>query len=150
MLLDKITQDYNIAFKSGEKVRAQTLRFLISDIKKFAIDNYPPSSNKSLTDDDVIKILRKQVKNRQESILAFKTGNRQDLVNKEAQELDILKHYLPPEASEEEIKQIVVKTIGTGLTNFGQVMGNVMSQLNHQADGRVVARMVKEELADKV
>ena len=74
MLIDQIMKDLNDALKGGEKMKLATLRFLVADIKKFEIDTYLPGSTETLTDSDVEKIIRKQVKNHEESIAAFQKG----------------------------------------------------------------------------
>ncbi|HCM37787.1 MAG: hypothetical protein UV61_C0008G0044 [Candidatus Gottesmanbacteria bacterium GW2011_GWB1_43_11] len=146
MLLDDLTQDLNQSLKSGDKLRTETLRYLIAAIKKFAIDNYPPASGKELTDEDVTKVIRKQVKTHEESITAFTRGVRPDLVSKETVELAILKTYLPPEMTDEEIRLIVKSVTGSGQMQFGQVMGAVMARISGKAGGDRVGKIVKEEL----
>src|SRR3990167_7554445 len=112
MLLDKLHQDLNNALKGHDKIRVDTLRFLIAAIKKFEIDTYPPGSKGSLTAEDVLRLIRRQVNTHEESIAAFEKGGRSDLVEKEKAELTILKSYLPQELSDVEIREIVssVKT----------------------------------------
>jgi uncharacterized protein len=145
MLLEKIQADLINALKSGDRLKTDTLRYFIAAVKKYDIDTYLPGSTAKLTDDDVVKILKRQVKTHEESITAFKNGNRQDLVDKESKELEILKFYLPPEMTDEEIRAIVKKSI-TGAINFGQAMSMAMSKLKGLADGNKVATIVKEEL----
>ncbi len=146
MLFDQLFADLNTALKSGDQVKVRTLRFLLAAVKKFEIDTYPPSVGGKLTEDDVIKIIRRQVKTHTESIAAFNAANREDLVKKETEELAILKTYLPPEITDEEIRIIVKKVISQGGTNFGQVMSMAMGQLKGKADGNKVAQIVKEEM----
>ena len=111
------------------------------------------SENKKedLKEEDVLQILKKQVKQIQDSIEAFTKGNRDDLVKKEETSLNILKDYLPPQASLEEINQIVIKVIEDlnpqGPEDFGKVMKEVMSALKGKADGKDVSAAVKQALS---
>ncbi len=146
MLLDSLQSDLNQSLKTGDKARTETLRYLLADVKKFDIDTYLPGSKDKLTDADVEKIIRKQVKTHTESIEAFSKAGRRDLVDKETAELKIIKTYLPPEISDNEIRNIVRSVISQGNTNFGPVMGMVMKQLAGKVDGNKVAEVVKAEL----
>ena len=146
MLLEQIQSEMIASLKSGDKLRTETLRFLISAVKKYQIDMYPPASTGSLTDEDVSKIIRKQVKTHEESIMAFQKGNRPDLVEKEEKELATLKKYLPAELTDHEIRSIVKSVVTTGQTQFGPVMGIVMKQVVGRASGDRVGKIVKEEL----
>ena len=93
MLEEKIMQDYVAAMKAQDKVRSSALSFLRAKLKDVIIEKRV----KALDDSDVIAVIKKQVKQRQEAIEQFKLGNRQDLVDKETTEMAILKSYLPAE-----------------------------------------------------
>jgi len=95
---------------------------------------------------DIIKLITKEVKNRKEAIDQFKTGNRQDLVDQETAKLKILEVYLPQQMSPQEIEPIVAKIIQSGLTEFGAVMAKVMAQTKGQAEGSLVATIVRKKL----
>ncbi len=146
MLRDKLNSDMLVALKSGEKIRLSTLRFLLAEINQYEIDNYPPGSEKKLTDEDVLKIIRKQVKNHQDSIAAFAKADRADLVEKETTELKILQSYLPAEISDAQLMEIVEKVVKSGVVNYGQAMGMVMKQVAGRASGDRVAQVVKKYL----
>ena len=146
MLLDTLQQDVISSMKAGDKEKTETLRFLISAVKRFQIDSYPPGSSEKLTDSDVLKIIQKQVKTHEESIVAFEKGNRPDLVQKEKIELEILKKYAPQELSEVEIKSLVSEVIAGGATQFGPVMGMVMKKVAGRASGNRVQEIVKNTL----
>ncbi len=146
MLLEQIQSEMIASLKSGDKLRTETLRFLISAVKKYEIDTYLPGSSGKLTDEDVLKIIRKQVKTHDESIVAFTKGARPELAEKEKAELEILKKYLPIEMSEEEIRKLVKLVVGSGQTQFGPVMGMVMKQVAGRAGGDRVGKIVGEEL----
>lgn len=146
MLLETIQKDLVIAMKAGDQIKVSTLRFLLSDLKKYEIDTYPPATGKSLTEDDVVKIIRRQVKTHKESIEAFQNAKRIDLVTKESEELKILQNYIPKELSDQEIKVIVESVKAKGINSFGQMMAAVMKEIAGRADGRKVAQVVKEVL----
>ena len=146
MLLETLIHDLNSAMKARDELKVGTLRFLIAAIKKYDIDTYPPASSGKLSDADVEKIIRKQVRTHEESIAAFIKGNRPELAEKETAELAILKAYLPKDLTDNEIRQIVKKAVSIRDANFGSVMGAVMKLLAGKASGERVQKLVKEEL----
>ncbi len=146
MLLDQLQTNVVTSMKSGDKTRTETLRYLIAAVKKYQIDTYLPGSTGKLTDEDIVKIIRWQVKTHRESIAAFAKGNRDDLVQKEKAELDILKEYLPAELTDREILAIIKTVVEMGQTQFGPLMGAVMKQVAGRANGDRVGKMVREEL----
>ncbi len=146
MLLDQLQQDLTLAMKSRDSMRVGTLRFLISAVKKFQIDSYPPGSKDSLTDNDVMDIIKKQVKTHKESIAVFTKAGRVDLQKKEEDELQILLSYVPEQMTESDIREVVKRVVSQGSQNFGQVMGMVMKELKGKADGAQVKDIVKEEM----
>lgn len=152
MLLEKIQSDLKEALKAKDEVEISTLRFLLSSIHNREIELRV--EKKTLTDEEVIKVIQRQVKERKESIEAFKKGKREDLVRKEQKELQILSNYLPQQISEKEMKKMVedvIKEIGaTGPSDFGKVMGAVMLRARGRAEGEVVARIVKEFLKSDI
>lgn len=146
MLFETLQKDLITAMKARDQETVATVRFLLAAIKKFEIDAYPPTSDKKLTEEDVVKILQKQVKTHKESIEAFKKGGRNDLVSKEEKELAILEKYLPAQMTDAEITQIVEKVKQQGVSNFGQAMGAVMKEVAGRADGGRVSGIVKKIL----
>ena len=144
-LRDKIKNDLKDAMKSGDNVTRDVLRMLNSDIKNVEID-----LKKELADDDVVKIIKRNIKSRRDSIEQYKKGNREDLAVQEERELKILEKYMPEQMNEEEIRKIVIdiikKSEASGAADFGKVMGVVMRETKGIADGNVVSRIVKEEL----
>ena len=121
------------------------MRLLSSDIKNEEI-----SLKKELADDDVLKIIKKDIKRHKESIEQYKTGEREDLAEQEEKELEILEKYMPEQMSEEEIRKIVsgvIKKLGaTNVSDFGKVMGMAIKEIGGNVDGNVVSGIVKEEL----
>lgn len=146
MLEDKILNDYRAAMKSRDTLRSSTLAFLRAEMINLAITK----KKKALDDNDVIAVIKKQIKQRQDSIEQFTKGNRQDLADKEIHELEILKAYLPPELPVEEIKQIIeeaiVLTAAQGMKDMGKVMKEAGAKIAGRADGKLVSDLVRERL----
>ncbi|MFH1392075.1 MAG: GatB/YqeY domain-containing protein [bacterium] len=142
MLKQKISQDFKNAFKAKKETEVSVLRLLNSAIKNAEV----AKKRQELTDEEAIKIIKQQVKQRQDSISQFQKGKREDLAQKEQAELEILQKYLPEQMSESQIREIVKKTISAGLTDFGPVMGEIMAEIKDKADGNLVKKIVEEEL----
>ena len=148
-LKEKIKSDLKDAMKSGDTVVRGVLRLLSSNIKNEEI-----SSKKELTDDDILKIIKKDIKRHKESIEQYKTGEREDSAEQEEKELEILEKYMPEQMGEEEIRKIVSnvieKTEAADASDFGKVMGMVIKEIGGNVDGNVVSGIVKEELGKLV
>lgn len=145
-LKEKINADLLTAMKAKEEVKLGALRMLKASIMKFEVSG---DKKMEATDDSVLQIIGKEVKQRKDSIEAYKKGGREDLAVKEEAEMKILQSYLPAQMSEEELKTLISRTISqTGATvkDFGKVMGTVMAQAKGKADGGTVTRLVKEML----
>ena len=149
MLHQQIEAELKSALKSGEKEKTGTLRFLISAIKNFQIENKLKGED-YLKDEDIIAVIRRQVKQRKDSIAEYEKGNRPELAEKERAEMEMLENYLPAQAGEEKIREIVkAKKAELGIADksgFGKLMGVVMAELKGQADGDAVKKVVEEEL----
>ncbi len=147
-LLETIRGDLLAALKSGDQPKVGALRFLLS-----AIHNAEISKGKDavLTEEELIEVLRKQARQRCESIEAYEKGGRSDLVEQERRELEIVGGYLPRMLSEEEIRPLIEETIkevgAKGSSDMGKVMGALMPKVKGKADGAVVSKIVKEMLA---
>ena len=146
MLEEKIFADYKEAMKAKDTLRSSVLSFLRAEIINTAIAKKKPK----LEDNEMIGVVRKQIKARQESIEQFKKGARLDLADKESKELEILRVYLPPELPQDEINKIIAQAISTtqaaGPKDMGRVMKEVMAKVAGQADSKVVSELVKEKL----
>ena len=146
MLIEKIEIDLKSALKSKDQIKVSTLRFLKSAIGYLAIEK-----REDLKDDDVISVIKKQVKQRKDSIEGFKKGNREDLAQKEEVELKILKAYLPEEITPEALSAIIDEAINeTGANtprDMGMVMKAVMAKTKGLADGKIVSSIVNEKLS---
>lgn len=144
-LRDDINKDMVAAMKSGDKERLSTLRMLLSAVKYKEVD-----AKHQLGDEEVISVLSTLIKQRQDSIDQFRKGGREDLAEKEAKEAEVLKGYLPPQLSEDEVREIIRKaaeeTGAAGPRDMGKLMKAVMPLVKGKADGKLVNDIVKEVL----
>ena len=145
-MLDQLQEELKIAMKAGEKAKMMGLRNIIGKIKATQIDK-----GETLTNEESLKILKTAAKQLNESIDQYQKGGRDDLAEKEAFELTLLEKYLPEQLSEEQIRQTVkniVKNTGSGsMQDMGKVMGATMQELAGSADGKIVQKIVQEELS---
>lgn len=145
-LKSQILDDIKTAMKARETAKLNTLRLLSADIKRREVD-----TQTELDDAAVLSIIEKACKQRKESIAQFKTANRQDLVDQEQSELDIIAAYLPAQMSEDEIKNAVTAAINStnaaGPQDMGKVMGVLKAQLSGKADMSVVSTLIKAALS---
>ncbi|MBU4311397.1 MAG: GatB/YqeY domain-containing protein [Candidatus Omnitrophica bacterium] len=144
---EKIAGDLKGSIKNKDALRTSTLRMITASMQNLAIEKQV----KELEDSDILKIISKQMKQRHDSIESFKKGGREDLVEKETKELEILKSYLPEQLSGEAIEDIVKKVIkDTGASSkadFGKVMKQVMQETKGHADGKTISAMVQNLLS---
>ena len=145
MLLETIQNDLKTALKEKNELQVSTLRLLLSEAHNRQIEKQA-----ELVDEDIVGVLRKEVKKRQESIEAYEKGGRQELADKESKELIILSKYLPQEMSPKElgkiIKEVIVEVGAQGPSDFGKVMGVIMGKVKGKIDGTKVADAVKKLL----
>ncbi len=142
-ILDQIDNDLKQALKNHEELKLSVLRML-----KTALKNAEIAAKGELTEEDAMKVLNTQSKQRKDSIEQFKKGGREDLAEQEKKELEIIEAYLPEKMGEEEIRAIVqakIKDSGDDL-NFGKIMGMVMRETGQSADGQLVRKVVQEEI----
>ncbi|MBF0570280.1 MAG: GatB/YqeY domain-containing protein [Candidatus Omnitrophica bacterium] len=146
-LEDKISQDYVQAMKARDSFSSSVLSFLRAQIKNVKVDK----RLEQVSDEDVVSVIKKQAKQRHDSITQFKAGGRIDLAQKEEKELVILKKYLPAEMSAEQLKNIVEEVIlaskATSIKDMGRVMKDVLGRVAGQADNQAVSALVKEHLS---
>jgi len=142
-LLAQIEKDYEQAYKKKEETVIGTLRLLLAALKNETIKN-----KGELKEDDIIKVIKSEVKKRKEAIAEFEKADRMELATHEKEEESILEEYLPEQMSEDEVRTKVKDIIGSleDTENIGKVMGLVMGQLKGQADGNLVRKIVEEEL----
>src|SRR4030095_3959737 len=146
-LKEQIIADMTAAMKAKDAARTSTLRML-----KAAITNREKEGGGEISDEDVLKILRSQLKQRSDSVDQYQKGGRQDLADKERAEIVIIEEYLPQGASAEEIDQAVAAAVAeTGaasMKDMGAVMKAAMARLaGKNADGKAVSEAVKAKLA---
>ncbi len=145
-LKERLKEDMKAALKAKDKEKLSVIRMLQALIKNAEIDK-----RGELTDEEIVSLLMKYAKQRRESIELYEKGGRQDLVEKEKRELQIVESYLPKQMSEEEIRELVKKVIeevgATSLKDMGKVMQAVMPKVKGRADGSLVNKIVRELLA---
>jgi uncharacterized protein YqeY len=148
MLADRIHEDYKQAMKNKDALRVSTLSFLRSQIKYALIE----AKQEKIDDPAVITVIKKQVKQRQDSIAQYEGANRYDLADKEKAELAILKEYLPPEMTEEQLLSIIRDTVAEtgakGVGGMGVVMKAVQVKVEGQADNKLVSTLVRKTLQE--
>jgi uncharacterized protein len=145
-LSEQIVKDLTAAMKAQDANRTSTLRMV-----KAAMMNRQIEKGSELDDDDMQKLLRSLVKQRRDSIEQYEKAGRQELVDKEKAEIDVIEIYLPQAASQEEIEQAVVAAIAetgaTSMKDMGKVMKTVQAALaGKNADGRLISEVVKAKL----
>lgn len=145
-LREKLNADLKQAMKRGDTVRRSTIRLVLAGIKNAEI-----AKQASLDDSDILGIIAKEVRQHQESIDAFRKGNRQDLVNQEEAEMAVLQEYLPKQMTRDEIiseARLIIKEIrAQGPRDKGKVMPKLIAQLKGRADGRQINEVVTELLS---
>ena len=123
-----------------------TIRMFLAEVQRFEIDN-----KEEVDDAKALQIINKMIKQRNDSISQFKSGGRDDLADKEQQEVDILSKYKPEQLSEEEIaakvKEAIQDTEASSMQDIGKVMGILKSSLAGSADMGMVSKIVKDELS---
>ena len=144
-LLDTIQSDMYAAMKSGDKHKSGTLRVALSKLKDKKIEK-----REDLTDVEALKIIQNLVKQRKEAANIYKENGRNDLMEIENAELEILNAYLPQMMSEDDlrvlVKKVVEETGASGLSDIGKVMPEVMKQSAGKADGKMAQSIVRELL----
>jgi hypothetical protein len=143
-LLDQLQNDLKTSLKARNQPRLEAIRFFLSRIKYDQIQKQQP-----LTDPEILNILKNEVKTREEAIVLFKQGNRQDLVETEEEKLRYLKEYLPEQLNDQELNTIVVQTINENPDqkgNFGFLIKTILTKTQGGADGAKVAQLLKKLL----
>lgn len=142
---EKLMDDLKTSMKSKNKARKDVITMVRSAVKQREVDE-----RIELTDEDIIEIISKQVKQNRDSIIEFQKGDRQDLVEKTNVEIDILLEYLPLQLTEEELDFIVKATIeevnAETAKDIGKVMGSILPKIKGKADGSVANKLVREYL----
>lgn len=149
MLKQQLRQELKQSMLARNELKTSVLRMLLSALNYYEIQK--GGANYEASDEDVLVVIQKEAKQRKDSIGEFQKAGRQDLVDKEQKELELLQKYLPQQMSEDEIKKIVVETkreIGaTSMQDMGKLMGALMQKIKGKADGGLVSKIVKESLS---
>ncbi|AJC73587.1 aspartyl-tRNA amidotransferase subunit B [Pseudothermotoga hypogea DSM 11164 = NBRC 106472] len=145
-LKSRLNQDLKEALKAKDEVKLRTVRMLLTAIKNFEVEKMTLA-----TDEDILQIMSKEIKKRQEAIEMYEKGGRQDLAQAERQEIEVIQSYMPKQLSEEEIKEIAKKVISElnlkGPKDVGVAMKAIMPQVKGRADGKLVNKIVSELLS---
>ena len=152
-LREKIESDYKNALKSKDKNKISTYRLILSGIKDLDINNRSGPNKKDTDDDDIKKLLKKMIKQRSESIDVYKKNNRNDLLEIEENEVNVLSEYLPKQMSEEETisicKRIIEKTGANSIKEMGKVMGELKQNYSDTIDFSKAGALIKDLLSNK-
>jgi len=147
MIEEKILSDYKEAMKSRDTLKTSVLSCLRAEFMNAAI----AKKKNKLDDNDIIVVIRKQMKQRDDSIEAFTKGNRPEMAEKEKKELEILKTYLPVQMGPEEVKKVVEEVIAAvgavDIKDMGKVMKEVNIRVAGKADGKLVSDLVRQKLS---
>lgn len=150
MLKEKLQEDLKQAMLAKDETTVSTLRMVLSSLNYYEIQK--GDAGYKASDEDVMTVIQKDAKQHRDSIEQFSSGNRQDLVDKEARELRVLEKYLPEQMSEEEIKKLVDEAVSetgaSSLQDMGKVMGMLMQKTKGKADGSMVSKLLKERLTN--
>jgi len=142
---EKLKQDLVTAMKAKDILTRETIRFLNSAIKQIEVDE-----RRALSDEDVIRLIQKSIKQREEAITQFRAGGREDLVDNETAQANVLKAYLPQQLNDDELenamKNIIAEVGATSIKDMGKIMGVANKSLAGIADGKRINEAVKKIL----
>ena len=152
-LREKIENHYKNALKSKDKNRISTYRLILAGLKDLDIQNRSGPNKKNTDDEDIKKLLKKMIKQRTESIEIYKKNNRQDLLEIEQNEVDIMFEYLPKQLNEEDTKKLCEETVkkvnATSVKDMGKVMGDLKNNNGDNIDFSLAGKIIKEILNKK-
>ena len=147
---EKINDEYKTALKSKDKNKISTYRLILSGIKDLDISNRSGPNKKETDDEDIKKLLKKMIKQRNESVEIYKKNKREDLFKIEQGEIDLLSTYLPKQLSEEETKkicsEIIAKVGAQDIKDMGKVMGELKKSYSDSIDFSKAGSILKEML----
>ena len=145
-LIEQLKEEQKLAMKAKDKLRLGTIRLALSAIKQREVDE-----RITLTDEDIIAVMTKMVKQRRDSVTQYEAANRQDLADVEKAEIIVLEEFMPQPLSEEEVIALVDSAIiesgAAGMQDMGNVMGVLKPQLQGRADMGKVSGLVRSKLA---
>ncbi|MBD1572715.1 GatB/YqeY domain-containing protein [Vibrio sp. S17_S38] len=145
-LIEQLKEEQKLAMKAKDKLRLGTIRLALSAIKQREVDE-----RITLTDEDIIAVMTKMVKQRRDSVTQYEAANRQDLADAEKAEIIVLEEFMPQPLSEEEvialIDSAIIESGAAGMQDMGNVMGVLKPQLQGRADMGKVSGLVRSKLA---
>ena len=151
-ILDRVKQDLTDAMKAQDDVRRRALRSLRAALANKEIAKRRAGADSSLADQEELAVVQKQVKQRRDSIEQYEEADRDDLAQKEREEIEVLEDYLPDRLSDEELAErldAIIDDVGaTSMADMGPVMGRAMDELRGRVDGNRVREMVQDRLSD--
>lgn len=145
-LIEQLKDEQKLAMKARDKLRLGTIRLALSEIKQREIDGHT-----TLSDDDIIAVLTKMVKQRRDSVSQFTAAGRDDLADKESAEILVLDDFMPQALTDEEVAKLldeaIIESGAAGMQDMGKVMGVLKPQIQGRADMGKVSQLVKSKLA---
>jgi uncharacterized protein YqeY len=145
-LKEQLKEDLKTAMRDKEVVKRDSIRAINTMIKQIEVDE-----RRELDDDEIIKLIQKGIKQREEAITQYKAASRDDLVQKEQEQVDVFMLYLPKQLSDEELesgmKELIIQTGATTIKDMGKVMGAATKKFAGVADGKRINEMVKKLLS---
>lgn len=144
-LKEKLQEDLKSSMKNKDTVRKSVITLIRAAIKQYEVDN-----RIELGDAEIVDVISKQLKQRNDSLAEFEKAGREDLVEETKSEIQVLKEYLPQQLSEEELEKIVIETIAevgaTSMKDMGKIMATIKPKTAGRADGRKINELVKKNL----
>lgn len=151
-ILDRVKEDLTQAMKAQDDVRRRTLRSLRAALANKEIEQREEGTETTLSEEDALAVVRKQVNQRRDSIEQYEEAGREDLVEREREEVEVLEEYLPDRLSDEELGErldAIIEDVGaTSMADMGPVMGRAMDEMRGRVDGNRVREMVQNRLSD--
>lgn len=149
-LLEQINIDLKQAMRDKNELVVSTLRMLSSAVKEKEI-SLRKGDAVVLSDEQIVDIISSEVKKRKDSVVSYESGGRQDLADKEKEEIKILEKYMPEQLSDEELEKIVKEIVSSlgevSMKDFGKIMGQIVPRTKGRADGNKISEMVKKILS---
>lgn len=146
MIYEKINSELKEALKAKDEKKSGILRMIISALKNKEIEKKGLGKDPVLTEEEVLDLVKKEAKKRKEAIALYEQGGRPELAATEKSELELIQTYLPAEMSREDIEKVVLEIKNSGVSEFNVLIKEAMARLKGQADGKLVAEIVKSVL----
>ena len=144
-LKERLNEDMKQAMKAKDKNRLSVIRMVRGAVRDKEINN-----RAELDDDGVLEVIASQIKKRKDALEQLRKSNRDDLVEAETEQIEVLQGFLPAQLSQEEIEAVIVGAIeelgATSMRDMGKVMGKLVPQLRGKADNSVVSQLVRQKL----